>query len=87
MIAADDQGNIGYWHPGLLPLRPTGFDERLPYPGTGQAEWRGFLERNKQIPHVINPKQNWLANWNNLPAKGWTTGDAESSEQIGRAHV
>jgi len=38
VISADDQGNIGYWHPGLHPLRPRNFDERLPYPGTGQAE-------------------------------------------------
>jgi len=32
LIAADDQGNIGYWHPGLLPIRPKNWDERLPYP-------------------------------------------------------
>ncbi len=40
-MAADSAGHIGYWHPGLLPLRPKGWDERLPYPGTGEAEWRG----------------------------------------------
>ena len=45
IMAADDKGNIGWWHPGLLPLRPRGYDERLPYPGTGQAEWRGFLSQ------------------------------------------
>ncbi len=33
MIAADDRGDIGYWHPGLHPLRPQRWDERLPYPG------------------------------------------------------
>ena len=22
-----------------------GYDERLPYPGTGEAEWRGLLDR------------------------------------------
>jgi acyl-homoserine lactone acylase PvdQ len=45
VMAADDRGNIGYWHPGLLPLRPRGWDDRLPYPGTGEAEWRGFLSK------------------------------------------
>ena len=32
VMAADSQGNIGYWHPGLHPLRPRGWDERLPVP-------------------------------------------------------
>jgi penicillin amidase len=82
LMAADSKGNIGYWHPGLHPLRPLGFDERLPYPGTGEAEWRGFLDRGKQTPRVINPKQGWLANWNNVPSAGWTSGDAESSERL-----
>jgi penicillin amidase len=81
LMAVDSQGNIGYWHPGLHQLRPFGYDERLPYPGTGEAEWRGLRDR-KATPRVINPKQGWLANWNNLPAKGWTTGDAESNERL-----
>ena len=82
LMAADSKGNIGYWHPGLHPLRPLGYDERLPYPGTGEAEWRGFLDRATQTPRVINPKQGWLANWNNVPSAGWTSGDAESSERL-----
>jgi penicillin amidase len=85
-MVADDKGNIGWWHPGRLPIRPKRWDERLPYPGTGQAEWRGFLSR-KQIPHVINPKRGWLANWNNMPSAGWTNGDTEASERnSGRLH-
>jgi penicillin amidase len=82
LMAADSKGNIGYWHPGLHPLRPLGFDERLPYPGDGSAEWRGFLDRATQTPRVINPKQGWLANWNNVPSAGWTSGDAESNERL-----
>jgi hypothetical protein len=81
VMAVDSKGNIGYWHPGLLPLKPKGWDERLPYPGTGQAEWRGLLNRNTQIPSVINPKQGWLANWNNLPSAGWTSGDATARKR------
>jgi hypothetical protein len=64
----------------------VGFDERLPYPGTGEAEWRGLLDR-RQTPHVINPEQGWLANWNNVPSEGWTAGDAPASERnSGRFH-
>jgi penicillin amidase len=85
-MVADDHGNIGWWHPGRLPLRPKGWDERLPYPGTGQAEWRGLL-KTRQLPHVINPPQGWLANWNNMPSVGWTNGDTESTERNnGRLH-
>jgi acyl-homoserine lactone acylase PvdQ len=81
IMAADDRGNIGWWHPGLLPLRPRGYDERLPYPGTGKAEWRGFLSK-RQRPHVVNPKQGWLANWNSVPSTGWTNGDPSATERL-----
>ena len=85
-MVADDRGNIGWWHPGRLPIRPKRWDERLPLPGTGQAEWRGFL-KPRQRPHVINPKRGWLANWNNMPSVGWTVGDAPATERtIGPLH-
>jgi penicillin G amidase len=82
IAAADDAGNIGYWHPGLHPLRPRGWDERLPFPGTGEAEWRGLLPRTLD-PHVINPRgRNWLVNWNNVPSASWTSGDAPARERL-----
>ena len=81
VMAADSAGNIGYWHPGLFQLRPRGWDERLPYPGTGEAEWPGLLDRRK-TPSVINPKQGWLSNWNNMPSTGWTNGDSEATERL-----
>jgi acyl-homoserine lactone acylase PvdQ len=80
-MVADDQGNIGWWHPGRLALRPKRWDERLPYPGDGSAEWRGLL-RVSQRPHVINPAQGWLANWNNAPSVGWTIGDGVDTERL-----
>jgi penicillin G amidase len=81
-MVADDQGNIGWFHPGRLPKKPKRWDERLPFPGTGSAEWRGLL-RVSQRPHVINPAQGWLANWNNMPSVGWTVGDAPDPERAG----
>ena len=30
---------------------------------------------------MVNPKRNWLANWNNLPAAGWTNGDGPARER------
>ena len=84
VMAADENGDIGFWHPGLHPLRPTGYDERLPYPGTGEAEWRGLLDRRK-TPYVINPRQGYLFNWNNVPSEGWTAGDSEATERLAGA--
>jgi hypothetical protein len=81
-MAADDRGNIGYWHPGLLPIRPKTWDERLPYPGDGRAEWTGFLPVAMR-PHVIDPRRRWLTNWNTLPSQGWTTGNDPASERVG----
>jgi penicillin amidase len=81
IIAADSNGDIGYWHPGLHPLRAKRWDDRLPYPGDGRAEWRGLLPR-RQTPHVINPEQGWLTNWNNPPSIGWTNGDGVARERL-----
>ena len=81
IMAADDRGNIGYWHPGLFPRRPRGFDERLPYPGTGEAEWGGIRSRAR-IPAVINPRQRWLANWNNVPSVDWSPGDGTARKRM-----
>ncbi len=69
-----DSRNIGYYHIGEYPLRARGVDPRLPSWGTGKWEWQGVLPFKKN-PHVINPKQGWLVNWNNKPAAGWNNGD------------
>lgn len=69
MFYADDQGNIGYWHPGNFPRRAPG-DLRLPFVGTGEQEWQGLLTA-AEVPHAVNLPRGWLANWNNKPAIDW----------------
>ena len=81
VIATDSDGRIGYWHPGLHQLRPKRWDERLPYPGDGRAEWRGFLPPDRR-PQVVDPARGWVANWNNPPSKGWTNGDGPARERL-----
>jgi acyl-homoserine lactone acylase PvdQ len=71
---ADNQGNIAYFHAGIQPLRPRRTDPRFPLIGTGQHEWQGFLPKS-QMPGIVNPAQGWLANWNNNPVRGWSSGD------------
>jgi penicillin amidase len=69
---ADSRGNIAYWQTGQVPIRPEGFDTRLPLPGDGSAEWPGGI---LPVPESINPAQGYLANWNNKPSVGYDNAD------------
>lgn len=71
---ADKKGNIAYYHVGKYPNRNDKIDQRLPTPGTGEYEWEGFLPFEKN-PHVINPENGYVVNWNNKPADTWTNGE------------
>ncbi|MGI8727868.1 MAG: penicillin acylase family protein [Solirubrobacterales bacterium] len=81
VIAVDSAGKIGYWHPGLHPLKPKRWDERLPFPGDGSAEWRGLMDQTA-TPRVVDPKRKWLTSWNNVPSIGWTNGDGPARERL-----
>ena len=65
-IYADERGNIGYWHTGRIPVWPKGADPRLPLPGGGRYDWRGYLPSSRW-PSVIDPAQGYVAAWNNKP--------------------
>ena len=74
LLYADRAGNIAYWQAGEVPVRPEGFDPRLPLPGTGEAEWAGEV---LPTPKSINPARGWLANWNNKPSKDFDNADED----------
>jgi penicillin amidase len=92
---ADKAGNIGYWHSGAFPVKPTTgiatedfpegrpIDDRLPLYGTGEEEWVRVTGPS-EMPVCINPKQGWLANWNNKPIANWPY--AESDAGWGEGH-
>ncbi len=61
---ASTDGEIAYYHLGLHPIRPAGYDIRLPAPGTGEYEWQGFLPKSEN-PHGKNPESGYIVNWNN----------------------
>ena len=63
---ADNDGNIGYVSPGHMPDRPEGQDPRLPVVGDGTMEWEG-IRPFEENPRAFNPKQGYIANWNNQP--------------------
>jgi penicillin amidase len=86
VMYAGADGHIGYWHPGLYPKRSPLWDTRFPAPGTGEYDKQGFLPFD-QLPHSIDPKVGYLANWNNKPAQGWADDylDPASSRSAGKA--
>ena len=79
---ANVDGDIAYYHLGLHPVRAKGVDVRLPTPGTGEFEWRGFIPKN-QNPHQSNPAQGYFVNWNNQPEPGWGHGDLGTTDLWG----
>ena len=86
VMYAGADGHIAYWHPGLYPKRSPGWDTRFPAPGTGEYDKAGFLPF-EQLPHSVDPKVGYLANWNNKPAQGWADDylDPASSRSAGKA--
>jgi penicillin amidase len=73
-VAADADGHIGYWHPGLYRRRAPGIDQRFPTPGDGGYDPTGYLSF-AELPHVVDPPEGFVASWNNKPAHGWVDGD------------
>lgn len=59
LLYADAEGHVAYRFTGLQPVRP-GTDRRLPMPGTGEAEWQGFLTPC-EMPHDVDPKTGFFA--------------------------
>lgn len=61
---ADKHGNIAYVQAGRYPLRARGHDIQLPSSGVGDMEWTG-VQPFEYNAAVLNPKQGYIANWNN----------------------
>ena len=61
LICGDVDGNIALQVTGLTPDR-DGWNGRLPVPGTGEYEWRGF---RTDLPREFNPERGYIATANN----------------------
>ena len=61
LICGDVDGNIALQVTGLTPDR-DGWNGRLPVPGTGEFEWRGF---RSDLPREFNPARGYIATANN----------------------
>jgi penicillin amidase len=61
LICGDADGNIALQVSGLTPDR-DGWDGRLPVPGSGKYEWKGF---RRDLPREMNPERGYIATANN----------------------
>ena len=61
LICGDVDGNIALQVTGLTPDR-DGWNGRLPVPGNGDYEWRGF---RTDLPREFNPERGYVATANN----------------------
>ncbi|MCW2542695.1 MAG: Penicillin acylase, partial [Frankiales bacterium] len=86
VMYAGADGHIAYWHPGRNPRHSPKWDTRFPAPGTGAYDDDGLIPFD-QLPHAVDPKVGYLANWNNKPAQGWADDylDPASSRSAGKA--
>jgi penicillin amidase len=82
-LYAGPRGDIGYFHTGRYPIRPSNVDPNLPIPGTGPFDWQGF-ERYADQPHDINPASGYLVNWNNKPAVDWVSKSTSAASNAPR---
>ena len=60
LICGDRKGNIAMMVTGLTPDR-DGWNGRLPVPGTGRYEWKGF---RSDLPREYNPARGYIATAN-----------------------
>lgn len=74
LFAATCGGDIGWFFVAKSPIRSPEVDPRLPAPAEPRYDWKGFIPPTK-MPYVVNPKQGWIANWNNKPVAWWPNMD------------
>ncbi len=81
VLYAGKDGHIAYFHPGVHWMRHPDTDQRLPKRGTGEHEDLGRIPF-QDLPHVIDPKRGYIANWNNKPAHGWVDGEGVAYSSV-----
>lgn len=65
-VYADTSGTIGFYAPGLVPVRSRG-NGLVPAPGwSGAYDWTGMVPFDA-LPHAVNPPSGRLVNANNAP--------------------
>lgn len=80
---ADARGNIAYIQAGRYPIRHPDAEAMLPTRGDGSMEWLG-LQDPRQNARVLNPAQQYIANWNNRPSPDIPNSDSRLWSAVDR---
>ena len=80
------RSNVAYFSSGLLPVRASGLDRRLPTWGNGDYEWQGFLTQAEH-PHAAEGPSGRLLSWNNQSAPGFMHGDGTPYGSVHRVEL
>ncbi len=74
LVYADREGHIGYQAPGLVPIRKSGNDGRLPSAGwRPENDWTGEFVPFDALPNVLDPDEGFIVTANQAvidPATG-----------------
>ena len=65
-VYADEDGHIGYYAPGHIPVRASGDGSRPADGWTGEAEWTGWVPF-EDLPHMFDPPDHFIVTANNRP--------------------
>jgi len=63
-VYADENGNIGFYMTGLVPIRKKGHNGRYPVLGDGTYDYTGYIPFG-ELPHVYNPTKGYVSSANN----------------------
>jgi penicillin amidase len=70
LLAADTGGRIAYQTRGLLPVRSSAVNRRLPVPGwTGEGEWLSTVAF-EYMPRMVDPEAGYVLTANNVIVEG-----------------
>ncbi|MGB2756188.1 MAG: penicillin acylase family protein [Acidimicrobiia bacterium] len=81
-----DDTTIGYQHSCKCPIRSNGVDTALPVLANGAHDWNGYASYKDQ-PWDSNPKQGYLASWNNRPAPDFQPAETEQWGSVQRVQA
>lgn len=72
-----DDRDIAFQDSCRCPIRASGTNPTLPVLAGAGHDWTGEYLDVDQLPHETNPESGYLVSWNNRPAPGWQSSDAE----------
>lgn len=65
LLYADREGHIGYQAPGLIPIRQSGNDGKVPSAGwLPENDWTGEFVPFEALPNVLDPEEGFIATAN-----------------------